>query len=72
MKSTTSEIQIRRGHERGQADHGWLQARHSFSFADYYEPAHPGFRSLRVLNEDVIALPLAFRPTRPPRPIIDR
>jgi hypothetical protein len=53
-------ITLRRAAERGRTDWGWLDSRHTFSFGDYYDPKHEGFRSLRVLNDDRVRAGAGF------------
>lgn len=57
-------MKIRRSEERGVGRQPWLESRHSFSFADYYDPRYMGFRSLRVINQDIVQPGNGF-PTHP-------
>ena len=60
-------ITTRTARQCGQADYGWLQARYTFSFGHYFDPKLLGYASLRVLNQEVLAIGAAFQPRTYPK-----
>src|SRR5580704_15342018 len=54
-KQTAAPIEVRRAGERGRTNWGWLDSKHTFSFGDFFDEGHMGFRQLRVINDDRVA-----------------
>lgn len=53
-------IEVRKAEQRGRANFGWLDSKHTFSFGSYYDPQHMGFSELRVINDDIVTPSAGF------------